>query len=102
MTSTRSVLLLFLLLVLPLIPCDHGFSQQDIPPGHQMLTEGLGSSLGRCRASRSSPDLPPAALREVVSRLRSTVGWSLTRWERTDPALGGHDDQRGLQAPSRY
>jgi len=39
MTSTRSVLLLVLLFVLPLALCDQGFSQQGVPPGYQLLTD---------------------------------------------------------------
>jgi len=39
MTSTRSVLLLLLLFVLPLALCDQGFSQQGVPPGYQLLTD---------------------------------------------------------------
>jgi hypothetical protein len=39
MTSTRSVHLLFLLLVLSLALCDEGFSQQGVPPGYQLLTD---------------------------------------------------------------
>jgi hypothetical protein len=39
MLRTRSVLLLFLLFVLPLALCDRGFSQQGVPPGFQLLTD---------------------------------------------------------------
>jgi hypothetical protein len=39
MTSTRSVLLLFVLVVLPLTLCEQGFSQQGVPPGYQLLTD---------------------------------------------------------------
>ena len=39
MTSTRSVLLLLLLVVLSLALSDQGFSQQGVPPGYQLLTD---------------------------------------------------------------
>ena len=39
MTSTRSVLLLFLLFVFSLALSGQGFSQQGLPPGYQLLTD---------------------------------------------------------------
>ena len=39
MLRTRSVVLVFLLFVLPLVLCDQGFPQAGVPPGYQLLTD---------------------------------------------------------------